>query len=536
MAVAAVRGSCCWRRRAWEGRLLLQEVIVAFFRQQQLLMNKEAASNHNCKCHGVRAFLTGEDFAYGCFAAAGEKELVKQSLPVHHLGLGFMDSSCTYWSFRFRTMEERLGTHLQQQLSHGYCSIRRLVTENSAEETEDDSSAEEDESEESESETSRSKQWPTGKLYPTSIRIREIKEHDYDDIMEREKKLKMAWRIKDLLVKQPQWSMTLLELGKNRDDIGFPRKKQFLSFLKRLPAIFQVEEDEDEDNARMLLLSTHFHLTPEAEALCKEECRIQEQMKPELVDKLRKLLMMSSSRQLALGKVAHLAQALGLPADFRKALVHQYPQYFRVVDSAEVTPEEGPVLELVQWNNELAITAADKKLQEMMSQSSSGAVPRLEIRLPKRYHLSNKDKWVVYKFHELEAPTPYEDSSKLHPASAEAEKRAVLTVQEVLSLTLEKRIVVDHLTHFRKEFKLSNQIRGMLLRHPEYFYVSRKGARETVFLRDAYEGIHRPGQRQERFLRDKHPLVLVKEKFAALMQVKRPIAPAMGAQIHVFGS
>jgi hypothetical protein len=204
------------------------------------------------------------------------------------------------------------------------------------------------------------------------MRIREIKEHDYDDIMEREKKLKMAWRIKDLLVKQPQWSMTLLELGKNRDDIGFPRKKQFLSFLKRLPAIFQVKEDGDEDDARMLLLSTHFHLTPEAEALCKEECRIQEQMKPELVDKLRKLLMMSSSRQLALGKVAHLAQALGLPADFRKALVHQYPQYFRVVDSAEVSPEEGPVLELVQWNNELAITAAEKKLQEMMSQSSSG--------------------------------------------------------------------------------------------------------------------------------------------------------------------
>ncbi len=390
MAVAAVRGSCCWRQRAWEGRLLLPEVIVVFFRQQQLLMNKEAASNHNCKCHGVRASRTGEDFAYGCFAVAapaGEKELVKQSLPVHHLGVGFMYSSCTYWSFRFRTMEERLGTHLQQ-LSHGYCSSRRLVTENSAEETEDDSSAEEDESEESESETSGSKQWPTGKLYPTSMRIREIKEHDYDDILEREKKLKMAWRIKDLLVKQPQWSMTLLELGKNRDDIGFPRKKQFLSFLKRLPAIFQVEEDEDEDNARMLLLSTHFHLTPEAEALCKEECRIQEQMKPELVDKLRKLLMMSSSRQLALGKVAHLAQALGLPADFRKALVHQYPQYFRVVESAEVSPEEGPVLELVQWNNELAITAADKKLQEMMSQSSSGTASYIYCSSALQRHLA----------------------------------------------------------------------------------------------------------------------------------------------------
>jgi hypothetical protein len=76
----------------------------------------------------------------------------------------------------------------------------------------------------------------------------------------------------------------------------------------------------------------------------------------------------------------------------------------------------------------------------------------------------------------------------------------------------------------------------MLLRHPKYFYVSRKGAWEIVFLRDAFEGIHKPSQRHERFLRDKHPLVLVKEKFAALMQVKQHIALTIGAQIHVFGS
>lgn len=84
--------------------------------------------------------------------------------------------------------------------------------------------------------------------------------------------------------------------------------------------------------------------------------------------------------------------------------------------------------------------------------------PRLDINIPKRYRLSNKDKYIVYKFHELECPSPYQDSSSLHPASAEAEKRAVLLVQELLSLTLEKRILVDHLTHFRKEFKFSNQV------------------------------------------------------------------------------
>lgn len=65
------------------------------------------------------------------------------------------------------------------------------------------------------------------------------------------------------------------------------------------------------------------------------------------------------------------------------------------------------------------------------------------------------------------------------------------------------------------------QLRQVLIRHPEHFYISKKGARNTVFLREAFEGVHVPRQRQEHILKDKHPLVLVKEKLAALMAVKQ---------------
>lgn len=61
----------------------------------------------------------------------------------------------------------------------------------------------------------------------------------------------------------------------------------------------------------------------------------------------------------------------------------------------------------------------------------------------------------------------------------------------------------------------------MLVRHPEYFYVSRKGSRDTLFLRRAFEKIHGTGDRKEYGLIDKHPLVLVKEKLAALMEVNQ---------------
>lgn len=66
-----------------------------------------------------------------------------------------------------------------------------------------------------------------------------------------------------------------------------------------------------------------------------------------------------------------------------------------------------------------------------------------------------------------------------------------------------------------------NQVRGLLIRHPEHFYVSIKGSRDTVFLREAFEDVHVPGQRQEYVLKEKHPLVLNKEKFAALMETRR---------------
>jgi hypothetical protein len=71
--------------------------------------------------------------------------------------------------------------------------------------------------------------------------------------------------------------------------------------------------------------------------------------------------------------------------------------------------------------------------------------------------------------------------------SVEAEKRACAVVREVLAMTVEKRTLIDHLTHFRKEFGLSNKLRGMIIRHPELFYVSLKGLRDSVFLVEGFD-------------------------------------------------
>ncbi|KAL3845052.1 hypothetical protein ACJIZ3_002455 [Penstemon smallii] len=67
------------------------------------------------------------------------------------------------------------------------------------------------------------------------------------------------------------------------------------------------------------------------------------------------------------------------------------------------------------------------------------------------------------------------------------EKRAVGIVHEFLSLTVEKMVEVEKISHFRKWFGIDLNVRDLFLDHPGIFYLSTKGKRHTVFLREAYE-------------------------------------------------
>ncbi|KAK9143953.1 hypothetical protein Syun_013353 [Stephania yunnanensis] len=116
------------------------------------------------------------------------------------------------------------------------------------------------------------------------------------------------------------------------------------------------------------------------------------------------------------------------------------------------------------------------------------------------------------RFREVPYISPYADFSGLRAGTIEKEKHACGVVHEILSLTLEKRTLVDHFTHFREEFRFSQQLRGMLIRHPDMFYVSLKGERDSVFLREAY---------RDSQLIDKDRLLLIKEKLRSLVAVPR---------------
>nr|KYP76666.1 hypothetical protein KK1_020918 [Cajanus cajan] len=321
----------------------------------------------------------------------------------------------------------------------------------------------------------------SGVLRPTiTAAVKRRKELPFDNVIQRDKKLKFVLKVRKILVTQPDRIMSLKQLGKFKRDLGLDKKRRLIAILKKFPAVFEIMEEG--------VYSLKFKMTNEAERLYFEELRVRNEMEELVVVKLRKLLMMSLEKRILLEKIAHLKTDLGLPLEFRDTICHRYPQFFKVVAT-----QRGPALELTHWDPELAVSAAElsaeeNRIREMEEQNLIiDRPPRFNrVKLPKGLNLSKGEMRKIMQFRDLPYISPYSDFSGLRPGSREKEKHACGVVHEILSLTLEKRTLVDHLTHFREEFRFSQQLRGMLIRHPDMFYVSLKGDRDSVFLREGY--------------------------------------------------
>ncbi|MED6180150.1 pseudoprotein wtf element Wtf1 [Stylosanthes scabra] len=341
---------------------------------------------------------------------------------------------------------------------------------------------------------------------PIRAAVKRRKELPFDNVIQRDKKLKFVLKIRKILVSQPNRIMSLKQLGKFRRDLRLDKRRRLIALLRKFPAVFEIMEEG--------VYSLKFKMTPEAERLYFEELKVRNEMEDLVVTKLRKLLMMSLEKRILLEKIAHLRTDLGLPPEFRDTVCHRYPQYFKVVAT-----ERGPALELTHWDPELAVSAAElsaeeNRIRELEEQNLIIDRPLKfnRVKLPKGLNLSKGEMRKIMRFRDIPYISPYSDFSDIKPGTPEKEKHACGVVHEILSLTLEKRTLVDHLTHFREEFRFSQQVRGMLIRHPDMFYVSLKGDRDSVFLREAYRDSN---------LVDKDRLLLIKEKLRTLVNVPR---------------
>lgn len=257
-------------------------------------------------------------------------------------------------------------------------------------------------------------------------------------------------------------------------------------------------------------------MTKEAESLLQEEDELIEKNSDKAAEYLTRMLMMSVDKRISLDKIAHFRRDMGLPLDFRSCLVHKYPKYFRVVRPF-VPYDEGEYLELVNWNSSWAITELERKALGV-SNAPEGYVPGLlSSSFPMKFPPNYKKKVSIYKvqiekFQKMEYLSPYADASGLKAGSKEFDKRAVAVIHELLSFMIEKRIVTDHLTHFRREFVMPQKLMRLLLKHHGIFYVSEGGRRFIVFLNEPYEGSD---------LVEKHPLLSWRQKVLSLVGYRR---------------
>ncbi|CAH9112502.1 unnamed protein product [Cuscuta epithymum] len=319
-----------------------------------------------------------------------------------------------------------------------------------------------------------------------------VRDSSLDSHIARSNKIRFIQKLKTLLLSKPKRFLPIKVLDKSRDYLALSNPpRSILSLIHRYPTVFELFTMHTPPipfNATKPHSQLCVRLTPAAAALAVREYEIKSKiMSVSSASKLQKLLMLSSHHRLLLSKLVHLFPDLGLPVNFRSRLCNEFPDRFKIVETSY-----GRALELVSWDSSLAHSLPSPH-DEVDSVSLGLIVDRplkfKHLRLRKGLNLKRRHHDYLMKFKELSHVCPYESKAEDFPkGSIEAEKRACAVVREVLAMTIERRTLIDHLTHFRKEFGLPNKLRALLIRHPEHFYVSLKGLRNSVFLVEGYDG------------------------------------------------
>ncbi|XP_010093059.2 protein WHAT'S THIS FACTOR 1 homolog [Morus notabilis] len=331
------------------------------------------------------------------------------------------------------------------------------------------------------------------------------RDHELDRVMDLQKKPSLILELKSIIQSQKSRSLLLRDLEK---EVGFVKKWNFMNAIEKYPSIFYVGGGNR--------TPPFVRLAQKAEKIAGEEAEARESMEPILVKNLRKLLMLSVDCRVPLEKIKFVESGLGLPNGFEKTLIPKYPEFFSVKDV-----NGNACLLLESWDSSLAVSAREEKLASEGILASAGNPRKVRISKDGNYpgphafemsfpagfrpnmsYLEELEKW-----QKMEFPSPYLNARRFEIADPKARKRVVGVLHELLSLTMEKRMTSAQLDAFHSECFLPSKLLLCLIKHHGIFYITNKGSRSTVFLKEAYDGTN---------LIDKCPMLLFNDKFAAL--------------------
>ncbi|KAF3634746.1 Protein ROOT PRIMORDIUM DEFECTIVE 1 [Capsicum chinense] len=313
-----------------------------------------------------------------------------------------------------------------------------------------------------------------------------IRDHGFDDYMEVEKKNRKVIKFQDLLLTQPNSMIAISRLDMLARRFGF-KQYEAGKFILKFPHVFEVFEHPVQ---RIL----YCRLTRKSLLQIEQEKQALLAQLPLAVTRLRKLLMLSNTGRLRLEHVRIARREFGLPDDFEYSVVLKYPDYFRLFDAKET---RNKYIEAVERDPGLTVCAVESvREREYREKGGEEENVRFSFRVnfPPGFRIGKYYKIAVWKWQRLPYWLPYEDVSGYDLRSLEAqkrmEKRAVATIHELLSLTVEKKITLERIAHFRLAMDLPKKLKDFLLQHQGIFYISTRGNHgklHTVFLREAYK-------------------------------------------------
>ncbi|XP_077224886.1 ubiquitin carboxyl-terminal hydrolase family protein [Tasmannia lanceolata] len=331
-----------------------------------------------------------------------------------------------------------------------------------------------------------------------NVKLKWVKDTTLDSVVAGETELRTAWNLKDKIANDPRGYLPIYELSRRRRQLGLSHVR-VSRFMRRYPTIFH----EFIQSSNSSSPTPCFRLTDQALQLHQEELEILQNDELELIQRLRKLLMLTTNKTLPLETVDQFQWDMGLPYHYQQTLIPRYPQFFKFV---HLPPTDRIALQLSSWDDIIAISQLQKDTP------LDGDFLAFPIKFTRGFGLKRKCMAWLQEWQKLPYTSPYANASDLDPRTDVSEKRIVGVFHELLHLTIGKKTDRTNVRNLRKPLSLPHKFTKVFGRHPGIFYISHKCDTQTVILREAYDG---------RELLQKHPLVEIRGRFVSMMRTGR---------------
>ncbi|XP_051142529.1 protein ROOT PRIMORDIUM DEFECTIVE 1 [Andrographis paniculata] len=330
--------------------------------------------------------------------------------------------------------------------------------------------------------------WSRSMSQSTSIPKKQerVRDHGYDDYMEIEKKVRKVLKFRELILSQPNNMVSISRLDILSRRLGF-RQFEAGRFILKFPHVFEVF---DHPVQRIL----YCRLSRRAVSQMEQENEALLRQIPDAVTRLRKLMMLSNTGRIRLEHVRIARREFGLPDDFEYSVILKNPQYFRLFDADET---RNKYIEMVEKDCSLGVSEIEKVREREYREKGIDAEDirfSFIVNFPPGFKIGKYYKIAMWKWQRLPYWSPYEDISGYDLRSLEAqkrmEKRAVAMIHELLALTVERKMTLERIAHFRMAMDLPKKLKEFLLQHQGIFYISTRGnfgKMHTVFLKEAYK-------------------------------------------------